>query len=155
MQIAVGSDERTHLTDGVLVELERRGVEVELYGALSPEAPESLWPQVGHNVAKRVTSGACQEGVLFCWTGTGVSIAANKVPGVRAALCADAVTAAGARRWNHANVLVMGLRLTSLQVASEILEAWFSTPYGDGEDAECVAGVAAIEESYTVAQARR
>ena len=155
MRMAVGSDERTHLTDSVLAELERRGVEVDLYGTLSPEAQESLWPQVGHNVAKRVASGACQEGVLFCWTGTGVSIAANKIPGVRAALCADAVTAAGAKRWNHANVLVMSLRLTSTEVASEILEAWFSTPYGEGEDAECVAGVAAIEESYTIAQARR
>ena len=153
--MAVGSDERTHLTDTVLAELERRGVVVEMYGGLSPEAQDSLWPQVGHNVAKRVASGACQEGVLFCWTGTGVSIAANKVPGVRAALCADAVTAVGARRWNHANVLVISLRLTSPEVAAEMLEAWFSTPYGDGEGAECVATVAAIEESYIVTPTRR
>lgn len=155
MRIATGSDEKTHLTDTVLAELERRGVEVELYGALSPEGLESLWPQVGHNVAKRVTSGACQEGILFCWTGTGVSIAANKVPGVRAALCVDATMASGAKRWNHANVLVMSLRLTSPEVAREILDAWFATPYGEGEDAECVADVTAIEEGYTVSRAGR
>lgn len=146
MRIAVGSDERTFLTDRVLLELSRRGAEVELYGALSPEGRDSLWPQVGRNVAQRVASGACQEGILFCWTGTGVSIAANKVPGVRAALCADATTAAGARRWNHANVLVMSLRLTSPEVAKEMLDAWFSTPYGEGEDAECVAQVTAMEK---------
>lgn len=148
VRIAVGSDERTHLTERVVEQLRSRGLEVELHGALSPEGRESLWPQVGHNVARRVASGACQEGILFCWTGTGVSIAANKVPGVRAALCADAATAAGAKRWNHANVLVMSLRLTSPQVAKEILDAWFATPYGDGEDAECVAQVAAMEEAW-------
>ena len=155
MRIAIGSDERTHLTDRVLEYLDTHGAEVELYGALSPEGLESLWPQVGRNVAKRVAGGACQEGILFCWTGTGVSIAANKVPGVRAALCADATTAAGARRWNHANVLVMSLRLASPEVAREILDAWFSTPYGDGEDADSVARVAAIEESYSISPAKR
>jgi len=148
MRIAVGSDERTPLTDAVLEALKRREVETELYGALSLDGRESLWPQVGHNVARRVATGACQEGILFCWTGTGVAIAANKVPGVRAALCADAATAAGARQWNHANVLVMSLRLTSPGVAREILDTWFSTPYGGGEDAECVAQLAAIERAW-------
>lgn len=152
MRMAVGSGERTPLTDAVLEALRGRGVETELYGALSSENRDTLWPQVGHNVARRVAAGACQEGVLFCWTGTGVSIAANKVPGVRAALCADATTAAGARQWNHANVLVMSLRLTSPAVAREILDAWFGTPYGEGEDAECVAQVAAIERAWTDAR---
>ena len=155
MRIAIGSDERTHLTDCVLEDLEKRGVELEMYGALISEDMETRWPQVGRNVAQRVASGDCHEGILFCWTGTGVSIAANKVPGVRAALCADAATAAGAKRWNHANVLVMSLRLTSPEVAKEMLDAWFSTPYGEGEDAECVAEVAAIEESYNASRAMR
>ena len=155
MRIAVGSDERTNLTDSVLDQLGKRGVELELYGALSPDGREKLWPQVGHNVARQVAIGACQEGILFCWTGTGVSIAANKVPGIRAALCTDAATAAGAKQWNHANVLVMSLRLTSLEVAKEILDAWFSTPYGEGKDAECVAQVAAIEEAWTTVRAGR
>ena len=87
-------------------------------------------------------------GPTLCWTGTVVSIAANKVPGVRAALCTDAATASGARQWNHANVLVMGLRLTSREIAKEILEAWFSTPPGEGEDAATVARLAAIDDYY-------
>jgi ribose 5-phosphate isomerase B len=104
---------------------------------------------VGERVAESVASGRCEEGVLFCWTGTGVSIAANKVPGVRAALCFDAETARGARKWNHANVLVMSLRLTSEVVAKEILEAWFSTPFSQSqEDVECVAKIAEIESKY-------
>ncbi len=155
MRMAVGSDEMSRLTDVVLEDMERRGIEVELYGALNPSGLESQWPQVGRNVGKRVASGGCEEGVLFCWTGTGVSIAANKVPGIRAALCVDAATAAGAKRWNHANILVMSLRLTSPEVAKEILDAWFTTPYGEGEDAECVARVTAIEQSYSAAPARR
>ena len=85
-----------------------------------------------------VASGACDEGVLFCFTGTGVSIAANKVAGVRAALCGDAATAAGARRWNHANVLVMSLRATSADTARKILDAWLTEPFGAGEDEELV-----------------
>src|SRR5690348_5975005 len=102
-----------------------RGVEVELVG---PPAGDPLeWAAVGRRVGEQVAAGAADAGVLFCWTGTGASIAANKVAGVRAALCADAVTAAGARRWNDANVLVMSLRLTSPQVAHEMLDAWFAT----------------------------
>ncbi len=84
MKIAVGSDERTHLTDAVVEDLRKRGHEVELFGPLKGR-PE-LWPQVGREVAERVASGEADQGVLFCWTGTGVSIAANKVPGIRAAL---------------------------------------------------------------------
>ncbi|MBI4198926.1 MAG: RpiB/LacA/LacB family sugar-phosphate isomerase [Chloroflexi bacterium] len=149
MRIAIGSDERAHLADVVAEEVRKRGAQVELHGALSATGEESLWPLVARNVSRRVASGACHEGILFCWTGTGVSIAANKVPGIRAALCADAATAAGAKRWNHANVLVMSLRSTAPEVAKEILEAWFTTPYGTGEDAECVAKVQALEEAYT------
>jgi len=147
MKIAVGSDERTAFTDAVIADLQKRGHQVELYGPLAGEA--MAWPAVGQVVAERVAAGACQQGVLFCWTGTGVSIAANKVPGVRAALCADAETARGARLWNHANVLVLSLRATSQAVAQEILDAWFATPWGDKpEDVDCVAQVAEIERKY-------
>ena len=85
-----------------------------------------------------VAGGESDSGVLFCWTGTGASIAANKVAGVRAALCTDAATAAGARRWNDANVLVLSLRLTSPTVASEMLDAWFTTA-PDPSEAENIA----------------
>lgn len=102
-----------------------RKAEVVAHGALQ-EGEDPNWPIVAGRVAQEVAEGRCQQGVLLCWTGTGVSIAANKVPGIRAALCADAETARGARLWNDANVLCLSLRLTSPQVASEILDAWFS-----------------------------
>ncbi|HKZ50535.1 MAG TPA: RpiB/LacA/LacB family sugar-phosphate isomerase, partial [Dehalococcoidia bacterium] len=115
MRIAVGSDEATYLTDIVVKELREKGHEVELHG---PLAGESLpWPDVAERVARRVAAGVCAQGILFCWTGTGVSIAANKVPGIRAALCWDAETARGARAWNDANVLCLSLRYTSPTVA--------------------------------------
>ncbi len=125
MKIAVGSDERTHLTDFVVEELRERGFEVELHGPLKGEKLE--WTDVAEEVSERVKEGACDQGIVFCWTGTGVSIAANKVPGIRAALCTDAKTAEGARKWNDANVLAMSLRATSQVVAKEILDAWFGT----------------------------
>jgi ribose 5-phosphate isomerase B len=120
MKIAFGSDEYTALTDAVHADLEARGHQVV-------RVDDGEWVAVGRAVGERVASGECATAVLFCWTGTGASIAANKVPGVRAALCTDAATAEGARKWNDANVLVMGLRLTSPEVAREILDAWFAT----------------------------
>ena len=123
MKIALGSDERTHVTDFVVEELRRRGHEVALVG---PPAGEALqWTDVAALVGRDVASRKAEQGVLFCWTGTGVSMAANKVPGVRAALCGDAETARGARRWNDANVLCLSLRATSEVIAKEILDAWF------------------------------
>ena len=125
MRIVLGSDERTSLTDAVLADLRERGAEVELVGP--PGGDDIQWAEVGRRVGERVAAGGADTGVLFCWTGTGASIAANKVTGVRAALCTDAETAAGARKWNDANVLVMSLRLTSPQLAHEMLDAWFGT----------------------------
>jgi ribose 5-phosphate isomerase B len=136
VQVALGSDERTPLTDAVTDELRARGHDVTLIGP--PGGEDKQWAQVGHELGQLVASGACQTGVLFCWTGTGASIAANKVPGARAALCTDAATAAGARRWNDANIVVMGLRLTSADVATEVLDAWFSTD-PDPSEAENIA----------------
>jgi ribose 5-phosphate isomerase B len=131
MRVALGSDEKTALTEAVQRDLERRGHEVSLVG---PPAGEAIgWAEVGRRVGEAVVQREADTAVLFCWTGTGASIAANKVHGVRAALCADAQTAAGARKWNDANVLVMSLRLTSPQVASEMLDAWFSTQVDPSE----------------------
>ena len=148
MKIAVGSDEKTHLTDAVVQELKKRGHEVELVGPLKDESID--WPRVAEEVAERVTRGAADEGVLFCWTGTGVSMAANKVPGIRAALCHDAETAKGARLWNRANVLCLSLRATPEVVAKEILDAWFNTPLGtDPSDLAAVEHLVEIENKYT------
>jgi ribose 5-phosphate isomerase B len=131
MKLALGSDEKTALTDAVRDDLEQRGHEVVLVG---PPAGDPIeWAEVGQRVGELVAKGDVGTGVLFCWTGTGASMAANKVPGVRAALCTDAATAAGARKWNDANVLVMGLRLTTPEVARELLDAWFATEPDPGE----------------------
>lgn len=139
MRVALGSDERTPLTDAVAAMLVERGDELTLVGPPGGEALE--WADVGRRVGELVAGGECDSAVLFCWTGTGASIAANKVRGVRAALCTDAVTAAGARRWNDANVLVMGLRLTSTELAREMLDAWFAT----GADPAEAANIARVE----------
>lgn len=142
MKIVLGSDERTHVTDAVAEELRRRGHEVTLVG---PPAGEDLqWADVAERVGRRVASGEAEQGVLFCWTGTGVSMAANKVPGVRAALCGDAETARGARRWNDANVLCMSLRATSEIIAKEILDAWFAAQ-PDQSEAENIEKVRALD----------
>jgi ribose 5-phosphate isomerase B len=125
--VAFGTDERTTVTDGVVEHLTKEGHDVEVVAA------PGWWPEVGRAVAARVVEGHADVGVVCCWTGTGVSIAANKVPGARAALCVDAETARGARRWNDANVVALSLRLTSETVAREILDAFLSTDTAPGE----------------------
>src|SRR5438094_5795114 len=118
MRIAFGTDERTALADTIVEHLEKGGHDV------ATVADGQRWAEVGRAVGDAVAAGRADRGVVCCWTGTGVSMAANKVGGVRAALCTDAETARGARRWNDANVLAIGLRLTSLDVAREMLDAF-------------------------------
>ena len=131
MKIALSTDERTDLVETLLKELNERHHTVEYIG---PEAGEDAdWPEVTCRAAELVASGAADEGIVMCWTGTGASIAANKVKGVRAALCRDAETAKGARIWNHANVLALSLQATSESILKEILDAWFSTKFSDDE----------------------
>lgn len=130
MKIAVGSDEKTKLTDYVNEELMKRKHKIELFGPLADKKEEYV--DVSRKVAESVARKNCDEGILFCYTGTGASIVANKIRGIRAALCFDAESAKGARKWNHANVLVLSLRLTK-PLVKEILDAWLSTPYGNEE----------------------
>ena len=144
MRIAVAADERTGVADLVVAALRARGHEPLLHGALADGARED-WAWCSEAAARDVAEGRAEQGVVCCWTGTGASIAANKVPGVRAALCADAVTAAGAREWNDANVLALSLRLTSEAQLGEILDAWFATgPSADPGDAANVGHLADI-----------
>jgi ribose 5-phosphate isomerase B len=143
MQIAVAADERVGIAGAVADELRRRGHEVLAHGALS-EAERDDWAWASEAAARDVAEGRADQAVVCCWTGTGASIAANKVPGIRAALCGDAATADGARRWNDANVLALSLRSTSQAELGEILDAWFAGSASDADDDR--ANVAHIDE---------
>jgi ribose 5-phosphate isomerase B len=140
VRIAFGTDEHTPLVEALYGLLESRGHEVVVVADQIP------WPAAGAAVGHAVSDGTAEMGVVCCWTGTGVSIAANKVVGVRAALCTDAETARGARRWNDANVLALGLRLTTETVAEEMLDAFMDTPF-DQTEAEQVASMESASAS--------
>jgi ribose 5-phosphate isomerase B len=145
MRIAVAADERTGVAEAVLEELRKRGHEPIAHGALS-DAERDDWAWASEAAAREVADGRAEQGIVCCWTGTGASIAANKVPGIRAALCGDAQTAAGARKWNDANVLALSLRTTSEAELEEILDAWFEgSPSADDDDRANVSHLSEIE----------
>jgi ribose 5-phosphate isomerase B len=135
MRVAFGTDEITAVTEAIERHVAAAGHELVVVGRGDP------WPDVGRGVGTAVAGGRADRGIVWCWTGTGVSIAANKVAGVRAALCTDPETARGARKWNDANVLALGLRLTSEPVAMEIVDAFLTTE-PDGTE---TANIAAVE----------
>jgi ribose 5-phosphate isomerase B len=145
VRVAVAADELTGVAEALVEELRRRGHEPLLHGAyVEGERPDWAWATEA--AARDVAEGRAERAIVACWTGTGASIAANKVAGVRAALCGDAQTAAGARRWNDANALALSLRLTSRAALEEILDAWFDTePSAEVNDVENVAHVGEIE----------
>ena len=145
MRIAVAADERTGVADAVVDELRRRGHEPLLHGALREDDRDD-WAWSSAAAATDVAAGRAEQGIVCCWTGTGASIAANKVGGIRAALCGDAATAEGARRWNDANVLALSLRTTAAAELAEILDAWFAAGRSDeAGDAANIAHLADIE----------
>jgi ribose 5-phosphate isomerase B len=144
MLIAVSADEDAGIVGALLEQLRARGHQVREHGALAP-GERAGWAWASETAARDVAEGRADQAVVCCWTGTGASIAANKVPGVRAALCLDAATAAGARRWNDANVLALSLRMTSEPVLGEILDAWFSAqPSAEKDDVANIVHVADI-----------
>jgi ribose 5-phosphate isomerase B len=134
MRFVVGSDDEDPLVEHVGRGLERRGHEVDV-------VPVSTWPSVARRVGEAVARGEADQGVLFCWTGTGTSIAANKVEGVRAALVWDPWIAEGARRWNDANVLVLSLKRTTPETADRILDAWLSVTASDDDELDNIRAV--------------
>lgn len=145
MRIAVSADEATGIAQGLAGELHRRGHEVIAHGALA-EGERPDWAWASEAAARAVADGEADQGIVCCWTGTGASIAANKVAGIRAALCTDAATAEGARRWNDANVLALSLRLTTEAMLGEILDAWFATaPSEDSGDRANVEHVRSLD----------
>ena len=143
MRIAVAADERAGIAETMVEDLRRRGHEPIAHGALT-DSERDDWAWASEAAARDVAEGRAEQAVVCCWTGTGASIAANKVPGIRAALCGDAQTAAGARRWNDANVLALSLRTTSEAVLEEILDAWFAA--GASPDADDRANVEHLAE---------
>ncbi|WP_069167393.1 RpiB/LacA/LacB family sugar-phosphate isomerase [Nocardia altamirensis] len=145
MRISVAADEYVGVAGELVAELGRRGHDTVLHGALS-EAERDDWAWASEAAARDVAEGRAEQAIVCCWTGTGASIAANKVHGVRAALCADASTAAGARTWNDANVLALSLRSTSQAELREILDAWFAgAPSADADDRANIEHLTAIE----------
>ncbi|MEU6097618.1 RpiB/LacA/LacB family sugar-phosphate isomerase [Streptomyces sp. NPDC047079] len=145
MRISVSSDMDEPVARNLVGQLRGRGHEVLVHGALRP-GDDAQWASCSEAAAREVADGTADQAVVCCWTGTGASIAANKVPGVRAALCTDAYTADGARRWNDANVLALSLRLTSEPLLKEILDAWFAAePSGDADDRENVARIGRLD----------
>jgi ribose 5-phosphate isomerase B len=133
MRISVAADERVGVAEAVVEELRKRGHEPVLHGALN-DSERDDWAWASEAAARDVAEGRADQAVVCCWTGTGASMAANKVPGVRAALCADAETARGARKWNDANALALSLRTTSQAVLEEILDGWFEAEPSPAED---------------------
>lgn len=146
MKIAVAADERVGVAETLLEELRKRGHEPIPHGALT-EGERDDWAWASESAARDLAEGRADQAIVCCWTGTGASMAANKVPGVRAALCLDAQTADGARKWNDANALAISLRATSEAELGEILDAWFGGgPSGDAADTANVEHLAEIED---------
>src|SRR3954452_18247465 len=143
MKISVAADEKAGVASAVVEELRRRGHEPIVHGTLA-DGERDDWAWASEAAARDVADGRAEQGIVCCWTGTGASMAANKVPGIRAALCADAETAAGARKWNDANVLALSLRSTSDALLAEILDAWFTA--GPSEDEADVENVRHLDE---------
>jgi ribose 5-phosphate isomerase B len=159
MRTAIGSDEKSELTDALVAELQQRGHEIVAFGPVAGQE-ESDWPLVCGRVAEAVATGEADEGIVCCWTGTGASIAANKVPGIRAALVHDAETARGARIWNHANVLALSLRATPIPVMREILDTWYETSSFVGEaqsdwNRQQIERIEQLEEKYRLGDMER
>jgi ribose 5-phosphate isomerase B len=138
MKIVVGADDEGPVADTVVDELRSRGHDVTML-------ERGQWPDVARKVGETVASGEADQGVLFCWTGTGTSMAANKISGVRAALVWDPWIAEGARRWNDANVLVMSLKRTEPETAKEILDAWFGVAEPDPDEVENIARLGELD----------
>ncbi|MDP9228488.1 MAG: RpiB/LacA/LacB family sugar-phosphate isomerase [Actinomycetota bacterium] len=146
MKISVAADEQVGVADAVVEQLRKRGHDPIPHGSLSEQERDD-WAWASEAAARDVAEGRAEQAIVCCWTGTGASIAANKVPGIRAALCLDAQTAEGARRWNDANALAISLRATSEAELGEILDAWFAAePSAEGDDRANVEHLSEIEE---------
>ena len=153
MRISVAADELTGVAQPLIQELRQRGHDPILHGAyVDDERPDWAW--ACESAARDVAEGRADQAIVLCWTGTGAAIAANKVPGIRAALCTDVKTVEGARRWNDANVLALSLRRTGVIELEEMLDVWFAEPPSDDpQDLENIAHLREIESGAAVGSA--
>ncbi|HEU4422584.1 MAG TPA: RpiB/LacA/LacB family sugar-phosphate isomerase [Pilimelia sp.] len=142
MKIAYGADDENETTRAVVAHLAAQGHKV-----VRPAASDA-WPDIGEGVGRAVATGDADRGIVMCWTGTGTAIAANKVPGVRAALAWDPWIARGARLWNDANVLALSLKRLSPDVAVAIVTAFLDTTEPDGDEAANIARLGEIESRH-------
>lgn len=149
MSVSFGADDTNDVTDAIIAELRRRGFDVIVHGR--PAGDRSPWAWVAEAVARDVSEGRADTGIVCCYTGTGVSIAANKVPGIRAALCADAEVVRGARAWNNANVLCLSLARTQPEEVPALIQAWFAPIEVDPEERPSIEHIATLERSHTTA----
>lgn len=130
--IAIGSDHGGfELKKEVMAHLDARGIEYKDFGTYSDASCD--YPVYGKAVAKAVASGECESGIIICGTGIGISIAANKVHGIRAALCGDCFSAEATRQHNDANVLALGARVVGPGLALKIVDTFLDTPFSNGE----------------------
>lgn len=130
--LAIGSDHGGfELKQAIMKHLEKRGIEYKDYGTYSPASCD--YPVYGRAVAKAVASGECENGIIICGTGIGISMTANKIPGIRAALCGDCFSAEATRLHNDANILALGARVTGEGLALKIVDTFLDTPFSNDE----------------------
>jgi len=149
MNIAICSDEPYPIHDVAVQWLVDHGHTVVKFGSVKDQK-EVLWTKVAIDAAKAVAKGTCEEGIFFCYSGTGICMTANKIKGIRAALCTDAETVRLARIWNHANVLALSNRLTSADLLKEMLVRWFKTPNNDARGQVGVDTLCSIEQHLSI-----
>ena len=142
--IAIGSDHAGFAAKEYMKSLlAKQGLASRDFGCFNEQSVN--YPDFGQAVAKAVVKGECTRGILICGTGIGMSIVANKFPGIRAALCHDAFTATCSREHNDANILVMGARVLSLEQMAEITSIWLNTPFAGGRHAQRLAMIRELE----------
>ena len=146
--IAIGSDHGgLNLKNEIKLFLIKKNIQVKDYGSCSDESVD--YPDYGHDVARAVASGECEKGIIICGTGIGISVSANKVPGIRAALCTDAYMARMSREHNNANVLALGGRVIGAGLALDIVDTWLSSEFiNEGRHRKRVSKIDDIEKKY-------
>ena len=149
MKIAIGSDHGGYeLKEIIMQYLNDKGIEYIDYGTNSKESVD--YPEFGEKVAEAVKNKDCDRGIVCCGTGIGISISANKVPGIRCALCSDCYSARMSREHNNANILALGARVLGRDLALQIVDVWLETEFQGGRHERRVNKISDIENKYVI-----